>query len=49
MTGLGSFQNTEEGTARSDPGPEEDEPVPAKKRSFFNVFEKIYTKGNKED
>lgn len=49
QTGLGSFQNTEEGTARSDPGPEEDEPVPAKKRSFFNVFEKIYTKGNKED
>lgn len=49
QSGLGSFQNTEEGTVRSDPAPEEEEPAPAKKRSFHNVFEKIYSKENKED
>lgn len=48
QTGLESFQNTEEDSVRSASVPEEDESAPAKKRSFHNVFEKLYPKEDRD-
>ena len=48
QTGLESFRNTGEDSIRSDPAQGEDEPAPVKRRSFHNVFEKLYPKENKD-
>ena len=49
QTGLDSFEKNDEGTVCSDSAPEGDEePAPAKKRSFHNVFEKLYHKEGDE-